>query len=112
MWPNSSDDSAIGRVGLDGKYYVFDAAASLKGHFIYRMDADMKPLPFSASTDKEGRLRGFARHDFGQGHFVDAQGNLYVLWRKEPKDKEPKNKEPKDKGPKNKEPTDNDGEDL
>jgi hypothetical protein len=86
MWPASTDDSAVGRVGLDGNYYVFDAAANLKGHFIYRMDRDMKPLPFATVDDKQGRLRGYARHDFGQGHTADAQGNVYVLWRKNPKD--------------------------
>ena len=84
MWPASNDDSAVGRVGLDGKYYVFDAAAALKGHFIHRLDADMKPLPFAAVEDKQGRLRGYARHDFGNGHTADAHGNVYVLWRKNP----------------------------
>jgi hypothetical protein len=45
----------------------------------------MKPLPFPASTDKEGTLHGFAK-DFGYGHTADALGNVYVLWKKCPND--------------------------
>jgi hypothetical protein len=81
MWPDSMPMSSVGRVGLDGNYYVYPGGDS----YLYRLDRDMKAMPFPAVQDKEGRLRGPAK-DFGYGHAADASGNVYVLWKKCPTD--------------------------
>jgi hypothetical protein len=79
QWPNWYPLSGVGRVGADGNYYLYPGGDA----YLYRLDQDMKPLPFASVKDAEGRLRGMAK-DYGYGHTADASGNVYVLWKKFP----------------------------
>ena len=91
MWPNSTPMSTIGAVGLDGDYYMNIGA---NGARVCRFGPDLKPKPFpqpdrqdvlKGTDEPTGRIVGFAR-SHGRGLTADPQGNVYVIWKKFPKD--------------------------
>jgi sugar lactone lactonase YvrE len=84
MWPSASPGSSTGSAGRDGLYYV-ELGSRAAAAYRYSPSMQLMPFPEAAlSPDpakRDGRIGGYAKNR-PCGLTADAQGNVYIVWKK------------------------------